>query len=121
MTPVIFISGPMTGKLNFNRQAFNAAAARLKDEGFIVLNPAIQPDGLTHDQYMVMSLAMLEQSDAIYLLKGWENSKGAVMEYDRAKQRDLLFMYEDMGVFRTAAARSRRQHGKEYEENLSCY
>ncbi|WP_347253481.1 DUF4406 domain-containing protein [Leminorella grimontii] len=121
MTPVIFISGPMTGLPEFNRPAFNEAATTLRNRSFIVLNPAIFPDGLTHDQYLAMSLSMLDQADAIYLLKGWEKSKGAVMEFDRAKQRDLLFMYEDMNVFRMAAARSRRQHGKEYEENSSCY
>ncbi|MBS9435541.1 hypothetical protein Ppb6_04074 [Photorhabdus australis subsp. thailandensis] len=116
MTPVVFISGPMTGKPNFNRDAFNLVAKQLKSQGLIVLNPAVHPDGLTHEQYMRMSLVMLEQADAIYLLDGWENSTGAVMEFDRAKMHNLMFMYDSWDVFHAAAARNRKQRGKMNDE-----
>ena len=36
----IYISGPMTGKHDFNYPAFNAAAKRLRSEGHFVINPA---------------------------------------------------------------------------------
>ncbi|AXF78734.1 DUF4406 domain-containing protein [Erwinia tracheiphila] len=75
--PVIFIAGPMAGKPYFNRDEFYFAAKQLDDLDFIVLNPAIFPDGLRHGQYMKMTLAMLKQADAIYLLNEWETSKGA--------------------------------------------
>ncbi|TDB42094.1 DUF4406 domain-containing protein [Photorhabdus luminescens] len=116
MTPVVFISGPMTGKPDFNRSEFNTAAKMLKSQGLIVLNPAVYPDGLTHDQYMRMSLAMLEQADAVYLLDGWEHSTGAVMEFDRAKMHNLMFMYNSWEAFRAAAARSRQQRGRMNDE-----
>lgn len=46
--PVIFIAGPMAGKPYFNRDEFYFAAKQLDDLDFIVLNPAIFPDGLQY-------------------------------------------------------------------------
>ncbi|UIA94702.1 DUF4406 domain-containing protein [Erwinia tracheiphila] len=89
--PVIFIAGPMAGKPYFNRDEFYFAAKQLDDLDFIVLNPAIFPDGLRHGQYMKMTLAMLKQADAIYLLNEWETSKGARAEAIRARELGLMF------------------------------
>ena len=36
----IYLSGPMTGYPDFNRASFHAAAAKLRDEGHWVYNPA---------------------------------------------------------------------------------
>ncbi|TKI08639.1 DUF4406 domain-containing protein [Martelella alba] len=113
---VVFISGPMTGHPDYNRPAFNHIADGLrKHHGYIVLNPAILPDGLEHHHYLKISLAMLEQADAIYLLNGWEHSKGAVEEFDRAKCRDLHFLFETTEAFNAAVARSRLQRGERKE------
>ena len=48
------------------------------------MNPAILPDWLTHDQAMHICKAMLDVCDAIYLLPGWMDSKGAVEEAKHA-------------------------------------
>ncbi|WP_225381607.1 DUF4406 domain-containing protein, partial [Escherichia coli] len=72
-----FIAGPMTGYQDYNRAEFDAEASVLVDRGFTVLNPAILPDGLEHQQYLAITLAMLEQADAVFLLNGWEKSTGA--------------------------------------------
>ena len=95
---VVFISGLMTGLPDFNRAAFNAEAELLAALGFIVLNPAVFPDGLEHGQYMAMCLTMLEQADTIMLLEGWESSKGAVMEFNHARALQLPMMYQSSGV-----------------------
>lgn len=70
--PVVFIAGPMTGYHNFNRDEFNAEARILEERGFTVLNPAILPDGLQHEQYLQITLSMLEQADGVFLLNGWK-------------------------------------------------
>jgi len=92
--PVVFIAGPMTGYHNSNRDEFNAEARMLEDRGFTVLNPAILPDGLLHSQYLAITLAMLETADAIFMLDGWEESDGANMEFKRARELGLMFMYQ---------------------------
>ena len=37
--PRIYISGPMTGWPNLNREAFDAAEARLRGNGWFTINP----------------------------------------------------------------------------------
>ncbi|BEN89951.1 hypothetical protein SMQC07_37500 [Serratia marcescens] len=102
--PVVFISGPMSGIENYNRDAFNHEASQLRHIGFTVLNPAIFPDGLEHHQYLAMTLVMLEQADAIYLLDGWENSVGAKAEVIRARELNLMFLGQSWEVLWAAAA-----------------
>lgn len=80
----IFISGPMTDIAEFNRPMFNQVADELTTEGHTVLNPAVLPDGLQHEEYMVICMAMLSIADEVVMLPGWLKSKGAVMEYDKA-------------------------------------
>jgi hypothetical protein len=105
--PVVFIAGPMTGYHNLNRSEFNTEAGILEDRGFTVLNPAILPDGLLHGQYLQITLAMLEQADAIFLLNGWEKSTGATREFDRACELGLLFLYQDWESVILAVLRKR--------------
>ncbi|WP_226020324.1 DUF4406 domain-containing protein [Serratia symbiotica] len=102
--PVVFISGPMTGIENYNREMFHHEASQLRNIGFTVLNPAIFPDGLEHHQYLAMTLVMLEQADAIYLLDGWENSIGAKAEVIRARELNLMFLGQSWEVLWAAAA-----------------
>lgn len=83
----IYIAGPMRGLPDFNYPAFNAAAARLRAEGWLVENPAEisnqfgMADEIAADEVCLAKLIMLEKCivtacDAIYLLQGWENSVG---------------------------------------------
>lgn len=95
---VVFISGPMTGKPDLNHDEFNVEAAALERVGFTVLNPAVLPEGLEHQQYMAMTLVMLDQADAIFMLEGWENSRGAMLEYERARALGLMFLYQSWEV-----------------------
>lgn len=117
--PVVFIAGPMTGKPNYNRDEFNAEAQRLEQRGCIVLNPAVFPDGLAHHQYLAMTLVMLEQADAIYLLDGWENSVGAKAEVIRAKELNLLFFGQSWEVILSVAA-FRSNTNASIESHGSC-
>ncbi|QLS74819.1 DUF4406 domain-containing protein [Enterobacter roggenkampii] len=92
--PVVFIAGPMTGYQDYNRAEFNAEERLLEDRGFTILNPAILPDGLEHQQYLAITLSMLEQADAVFLLDGWEKSDGALQEFQRARELGLIFMFQ---------------------------
>jgi len=80
----IYLAGPMSGYPDCNFQAFHVAAERLAAAGWAVFNPAENFGGrkdLPRAEYLRLDLAMLTQCDAIALLPGWEESRGAKLEY----------------------------------------
>lgn len=93
---VIYIAGKMTGRPDLGRAQFNAAAARLRAEGHIVLNPAELPEGLNPEAYMPICLAMIDAADALYVLAGWSSSRGAQIEtqYAAYQGKGLIFEKE---------------------------
>lgn len=91
---ITYLSGPMTGLPNFNRQAFKSAERRLKRR-FTVLNPSdiiISPQG-EYGDYLREALKMLLSAEAIYMLPGWRASKGATVEHDVARAVGMKVMY----------------------------
>ena len=83
----IYISGPINGTDDY-MQRFAKATEKLVNEGFIPINPAavnsMLPKETTYEEYMSMSLTMLDICEGIYMLKDWEDSKGANREYGYA-------------------------------------
>ncbi|POU03601.1 nucleoside 2-deoxyribosyltransferase [Escherichia sp. ESNIH1] len=91
----IYIAGPMSGLPDFNRPNFHFMEMMLSCEGHTVLSPAMLPDGLTQPQYMDICLAMLRCAEAIFLLRGWEESAGALAEKALAEKLQLEIIYQD--------------------------
>jgi len=81
-----YISGPMTGYTNFNKEAFLAAELELNKKGVFCVNPARAelPSGSSWLDYMREDIKGLMDCDTIYMLDGWQNSKGASLEYSIA-------------------------------------
>ena len=87
----IYISGPMTGLPAFNFPAFHAAAGELRGRGYEVVNPAeinAETNGDWHF-YLRADIKALCDCDALALLPGWENSKGAHLELHVAHRLGL--------------------------------
>ena len=101
----IYLAGPMRHKPNFNAFAFADAAAKLRAEHHTVFNPAERdvaeygvvnsPAGsertlakaagidvmtLRRELFLADTQWICQYADAIYLLPGWEASKGATAE-----------------------------------------
>ncbi len=81
---VIYLAGPITGVADY-WEPFYKADAELTAKGFIVLNPARLPQGMTNAQYMRICESMMDCADAVLMLPGWRNSKGATLEWTRCK------------------------------------
>jgi hypothetical protein len=84
----LYIAGPMTGIHQLNFPAFHAAAARLRAAGFDVVNPAeinVDPS-MGWATCMRADIAQLVTCDAIAMLAGWKNSRGATLEHHIATQ-----------------------------------
>ena len=80
----IYISGPISGyDIEERREAFAAVERMLREEGLEVVNPlnVAFPEYCTHEQYMCVDIALLIGCDYIYLMKGWDSSRGAVSEF----------------------------------------
>lgn len=92
---IIYVAGKMSGLPDYNRPAFMKAEKALKSNGHIVINPAYHPDGLTHEQYMHICLPCIDVCDAIYLLDGWEDSRGAYREYLHAMELNKRIMWDE--------------------------
>ena len=103
----IYISGPMTGHPDHNAPAFFEAKKRLREQGHFVINPYelsgmfgrvdeiadsfaayYENDkafgGSLAQCVMDADLAAVRSCDAIYLLRGWESSRGARKELAEA-------------------------------------
>lgn len=98
----IYIAGPMSGYPEFNFPAFFAAQKMFEDKGYKVWNPAakdseaaVQADasfstgdaeklvanGWDYRDAYLWDCKKIIYGDAIYMLKGWENSPGARGEW----------------------------------------
>ena len=96
----IYIAGPMRGIPEFNFPAFHAATVKLRAQGHLVFNPAERDEqihgidltkGTTGDLKEIPQFSLrdalghdtawiCQHADAIYLLPGWQISKGAQAE-----------------------------------------
>lgn len=103
----IYLAGPMRGIKDFNFPAFFEAAAKLRADGHVVFNPAerditewgaerlrsetgneaevagnlgLPGLSLARHCFLADTRWICTQADAIAVLPGWENSRGAVAE-----------------------------------------
>lgn len=93
----IYISGPITGTDNYEEK-FKSAENKLKEKGFETVNPVFVakslPEWMENEGYLAADLCMLNMCNSIYLLKGWEQSKGANREYGYALAKGMQIIFE---------------------------
>ena len=77
----LFISGPITGETEY-REKFDKARAFYEKFGYIVLNPARLPAGMSNADYARICMAMIDSADEVAFLPGWKDSIGAKLEHD---------------------------------------
>lgn len=88
----VYVAGPMSGYENWNFEAFDAAAADLRQRGYEVINPVdldrdvgfdpatSSPDDFDLPAAIRRDVEALVTCQAIVMLPGHENSKGATAE-----------------------------------------
>ena len=90
----VYISGKITGDANY-KQKFKNAENTLLSAGFEVFNPAeLEDTGNPWTYYMRKDIAGLMECDAIFLLKDWEESRGARLEYYIAQRLEMKIFRE---------------------------
>lgn len=91
---VVYIAGPMAGKKDLNRAAFNEMERKLAKLGAkTVYNPvrlaAFAFDGtrgMTREEIMRQDVSDLMHCDVAVFLPGWNRSRGAKLEHELAEQ-----------------------------------
>ncbi len=89
----IYLAGPMRGYPEYNFPAFREAAAFLRAAGHEVVSPAELDDAIGGPEFATLNikdtfrrdLDALLQQDAIVLLPGWTDSRGAILECHAAQ------------------------------------
>ncbi len=105
MARTIYIAGPMSGHENLNHPAFFEAEKWLQAHGWNTINPAAMDIEVGIDPSQEMGeydyedaasrdIDALEKCDAIYLMAGWQFSKGACWERALARRQDLKRYYQ---------------------------
>jgi len=104
----IYISGPISHD-PYYEEAFSRAEEYLSYLGYEVVNPVDIPerefDGPDRDvqkwhYYMRESIKLLMDCDQIYMLEGWEHSRGARLEQKIALELAMARMYETEDIDR---------------------
>jgi len=96
---ILYLAGPMRGIKNWNFDRFLEVAGKLRDVGYIVLNPAeadldngFEPWGMTGFEDITEGFVsrrellrtdinwIADMANGVAVLEGWENSSGARAE-----------------------------------------
>lgn len=104
----IYLSGPITGREEDYIERFAAAQkeALEKHPGAELINPAkvMQHMGdhaqLTHQNYMDVSLTLMDMCTHVWLMDGWQDSAGCGAEvmYALETGKEILYDPEDFRV-----------------------
>lgn len=81
----LYVIGPVTGREDLNRKAFEDAKERLWDAGYDVLIPhdVVLPIA-THERAMLLSVKTMLGCDGVAALTDWDESRGAKLEREVA-------------------------------------
>ena len=101
----VYISGPITMAKDYEAR-FSKAEEHLAGLGYGTINPVdfgkyleekYKEEGKTPkwENYMRGDIELLLSCDGIYMLKGWEESKGAKLEYEIATALKMKVLYEE--------------------------
>jgi len=93
----VYLSGPITGE-----EAPHALFEQAEEEVMVwaegVGNPmqyGVDHTGAEWNELMRKSVILMMECDAIYMLEGWEESKGALIEHFLAETLEMPIFYQE--------------------------
>ena len=101
--PVLYIAGPYSAPtedgIENNIDVARDAGRRLLDLGYSVIIPHTMTGHMEgpHGLFLQADLAIIDRldpGDALYMLEGWQHSRGSRREWRRAKERKLRIYHQ---------------------------
>ena len=99
----VYISGPITGRTEKDYRTHFAIVEKILSDNYEVINPVTIGDSLTipwgltekekWELYMKADLKALATCDHIYMMEGWEHSKGALTELGKSLDFGISRIY----------------------------
>ena len=94
----VFISGAVTGTDDY-KERFEKAEKALKANGYYPINPTKCSEHLLEaefswDEFIEVTMSLLKKCSGIYMLKDWENSRGAAKEFQYATTHNYFIIKE---------------------------
>jgi hypothetical protein len=97
----VYVSGKISGLPESEAMDnFIKGKAQLKELFNLRVGEIVTPFDLPHlhdqkwDSYMREDIIELMSCDAIFMLKDWRSSKGAILEHDIAQRLDFIIIYQ---------------------------
>lgn len=93
----VYISGQISGlPIEEVKEKFSSVEAQLIAQGYEVVNPLKNglPWNAPWELHIAMDIVLLMGCDTIYLLTGWDNSRGATLEKNFAELTKKKIIYE---------------------------
>jgi len=98
---VVYVAGPISAETGYqvemNIRAAEEVARDLLNLGFAPICPhsfeRFHQGLLDYDDWMRVDLEILSRCDAIFMVHGWEGSKGSMTELNWAHQNDYPIFY----------------------------
>lgn len=124
----VYLSGPITDadpeKQKENLQKFHDVAKELRDKGYEVVNPAELSElapGLSYQAYIRVDLREMLMCNAVLMLTGYQESKGAMIEKKVAEMVGIS-VFTDIAMFESWAVEfltELREHNRYDDEAMS--
>ena len=105
MMVTVYVAGPISGRANGNREAFEHARLAIEENPnarAIIPHDLYSPGPVARIcpafqwcQAMLLCLPAVEAADFVYLLDGWQSSRGASRERMVAKEKGKKCLYEE--------------------------
>ena len=99
---LLYIAGPYSGDINANIAEAERVSINLIRKGFHVLTPhkntqnyeKYEDENITFDTWIQMDFDLLSRCDAIYMMRKWGESPGAIGEFCYAEQHNITIIFE---------------------------
>ena len=106
----VYVSGPVSNRaFEDTKQHFRRIAAELRSSGLTPVDPTLIEQSSSPEEnalkgwedFMREGIKLLMDCDAIYMLEGYEHSRGAKLEWQLADKLGMHIWYEKYGDFIT--------------------